>query len=85
MSDIKEVLLTHNHQDYIGLAEQLVQESGAYLLLHRLDVPSERTYEQNRQALYAEMETWLHTNGMSQAEREIITRGMYHMLFHLPA
>ena len=32
VSDIKEILVTHNHPDHIGLAERFVQQAGARLL-----------------------------------------------------
>src|SRR5260370_35916240 len=32
VSDIKEILVTHNHPDHIGLAERSVQQAGARLL-----------------------------------------------------
>ncbi len=37
VDDIREIVLTHNHPDHIGLAERLVRESGARLLMHHLD------------------------------------------------
>lgn len=43
VSDIKEILLTHNHPDHIGLAERFVREAGARLLLH-LDSLAPRTH-----------------------------------------
>jgi glyoxylase-like metal-dependent hydrolase (beta-lactamase superfamily II) len=85
VSDIREILVTHNHPDHIGLVERLVRESGASLLLHRLDaVSEERMNTEDRQAMLAEMERWLRTNGMPQEEGETITRGMRRMPFRIP-
>jgi glyoxylase-like metal-dependent hydrolase (beta-lactamase superfamily II) len=33
-SDIKYILLTHHHDDHVGLASQLVEESGAAIVAH---------------------------------------------------
>ena len=85
VSDVKEVLLTHNHPDHIGLAARLAQEAGARLLLHRLDAASGAAYEQDRQGLLAEMQTWLQTNGMPREERETLVEGMRRMTFRPPA
>jgi glyoxylase-like metal-dependent hydrolase (beta-lactamase superfamily II) len=83
--DIKEILVTHNHPDHIGLAERLVQEAGARLLLHRLDAPSEATYAEDREGMLAEMQAWLQINGMPREERETLMGGMRRMTFRLPA
>ncbi len=84
VSDIKEILVTHNHPDHIGLAERFVQEAGARLLLHRLDAASERAYAEDRQGMLAEMQTWLQTNGMPREERETLMGGMRRMAFRAP-
>src|SRR5260370_41379550 len=84
VSDIREILVTQNHPDHIGLAERLVQETGARLLLHQLDAASEQAEPEERQSMLAEMEHWLHTNGMPQEEWETIMRGIRRMPFRIP-
>jgi glyoxylase-like metal-dependent hydrolase (beta-lactamase superfamily II) len=76
VSDIKEILLTHNHPDHICLAERFAREAGARLLLHRLDAASQATYAKDRQGMLAEMQIWLQTNGMPREERETLIGGM---------
>jgi glyoxylase-like metal-dependent hydrolase (beta-lactamase superfamily II) len=85
VSDIREILVTHNHPDHIGLIERLVQETGARWLLHRLDATSEWTEVSDRQRMLGEMEHWLQINGMPQEEGETITHGMRRMPFSVPA
>jgi glyoxylase-like metal-dependent hydrolase (beta-lactamase superfamily II) len=85
VSDIKEILLTHNHPDHIGLAERFAREAGALLLLHRLDAASEAAYAEDRQGMLAEMQIWLQTNGMPREERETLIGGMHRMAFRRPA
>ncbi len=84
VSDIKEILLTHNHPDHIGLAERFAREAGARLLLHRLDAASEAAYAEDRQGMLAEMQIWLQTNGMPREERETLIGGMHRMAFRIP-
>ena len=84
VSDIKEILLTHNRPDHIGLAERFAREAGARLLLHRLDAAFEAAYAQDRQGMLAEMQAWLQSNGMSREERETLIGGMRRMAFRLP-
>lgn len=81
--DLKEILVTHTHPDHIGLAERLVQEAGARLLLHRADATSEMVAEE-RQGMLAEMQSWLQTNGMPQEEREALVGGMRRMAYRMP-
>jgi len=85
VSDIRDVLVTHNHPDHIGLAERFVQEAGTRLLLHRLDAASQNAYAEDRQGLLAEMQTWLQTNGMPREECETLMGGMRRMPFRPPA
>ena len=81
--DLKEILVTHTHPDHIGLAERLVQETGARLLLHRADATTE-TVTEERQGMLADMQSWLQTNGMPQEEREVLVDGMRRMAFRMP-
>lgn len=82
--DLKEILVTHNHPDHIGLAERLVQEAGAHLLLHRLDATTETAAEERQEGMLADMQSWLHTNGMPQEEREALVGGMRRMAYRMP-
>jgi glyoxylase-like metal-dependent hydrolase (beta-lactamase superfamily II) len=84
VSDIREILITHNHPDHIGLAERLVQETGARVLLHRLDAALTWTQAPERQRMLVEMKQWLNINGMPQDEWDIITHGMSRRPFRVP-
>lgn len=73
VGDIKEILVTHNHTDHIGLAERLVQESGARLLMHRLDARYLRLSQEERDSRRADWLAWLHNGGMPASELEVLT------------
>ncbi|GHO49132.1 MBL fold metallo-hydrolase [Ktedonospora formicarum] len=73
IGDIKEILLTHNHPDHIGLAERLVQETGARLLIHRLDATYFGRSAEDMQALRDAWIVWLRTCGMPLDELEALT------------
>lgn len=65
---IKEILLTHSHPDHIGLTERLVRETGARLLMHRLDATYFGRSREEMQALGEEWMQWLRTSGMPPEE-----------------
>lgn len=85
VSEIRELLVTHNHPDHIGQAERLVQEAGAHLLLHRLDASSGAAHTDNRQVVLSDMDTWLQTNGMPAEERETLMHRIQRMPPRSPA
>ena len=76
VSEVRELLVTHNHPDHIGQAERLIQEAGARLLLHRLDASDAAAPADDRQVVLASMDTWLQTNGMPVEEREKLMHRM---------
>jgi glyoxylase-like metal-dependent hydrolase (beta-lactamase superfamily II) len=39
LADVEVILLTHAHQDHVGLAERLRRESGAPVRIHEADLP----------------------------------------------
>ncbi len=85
VSDIRAILVTHNHPDHIGLAEHLVAESGARLLLHQREAAFLGASVEDRQGFLADTQTWLRTNGMPQEELETIASGVRRMAFRPPA
>ena len=51
VSDIQRLLITHHHSDHLGLAERIVEESGAEVWAHPLDVPWLETPDVAREQL----------------------------------
>jgi glyoxylase-like metal-dependent hydrolase (beta-lactamase superfamily II) len=80
ISDIREILITHIHPDHFGLAERLVTESGAHLLMHRFEAVHVGARYEHIQALMEEMEAWLRVNGVPPGELEAMTGGSRLML-----
>ncbi len=39
IADLEQVIITHHHTDHIGLAQRVIQESGAKLVAHQFTVP----------------------------------------------
>ncbi|HET8842134.1 MAG TPA: MBL fold metallo-hydrolase, partial [Ktedonobacteraceae bacterium] len=62
-----------------------VQEAGASLLLHRLDVPPAPLSSEERRERLVGMENWLQTNGMPPEEGEVLLRDMSRMPSRVPA
>lgn len=75
VSDLREILVTHIHPDHFGLAGRLVAESGARLLLHRLEALYVPARYEDMRALVREMEAWLRVNGVPPDELESMAFG----------
>lgn len=63
IQDIREILVTHIHPDHFGLAERLVNESGARELIPRREAVYIGARYEDAAALAARMEAWLRVNG----------------------
>lgn len=72
VSDIREIVVTHIHPDHFGLSERLADESGARVLMHRLDARLVGARYEDAAALIAEMEGWLRINGVPREELEVM-------------
>jgi glyoxylase-like metal-dependent hydrolase (beta-lactamase superfamily II) len=73
IDQVRELLITHLHPDHFGLAERLAHETGARVLMHRVDASFVTArYEDNR-ALVLEMEAWLRVNGAPADELKIMS------------
>ena len=70
IADLREIVVTHIHPDHFGLAGRLVVESGARVLMHRLEAMYVQPRYDDMRALVAEMEVWLRVNGVPPAELE---------------
>lgn len=75
IDDIREIVVTHIHPDHFGLAERLVNESGAREYMHRLEAIYVGARYEHTQALIEEMETWLRINGVPLIELEAMAEG----------
>lgn len=80
VASIREIVVTHLHPDHFGLAQRLTEESGARLLMHRMDaVYVSARYEDTRR-LVAEMEAWLRINGVPSDQLEHVAEASLKML-----
>ncbi len=84
VGDIREILVTHNHTDHIGLTERLVQESGARLLMHRLDARYLRFSREELESRRAAWLAWLRSGGMPADELEAIINQGRRMSMQMP-
>jgi glyoxylase-like metal-dependent hydrolase (beta-lactamase superfamily II) len=80
ISAIREILITHIHPDHYGLAERLATESGARVLMHRLEAIFLGARYEDVRALVEQMSAWLHVNGVPPDELESMTAGSLEML-----
>jgi glyoxylase-like metal-dependent hydrolase (beta-lactamase superfamily II) len=48
IEDIKRLILTHHHVDHVGLAQTIVQRSGASVITHPYNIPYLEDYEAER-------------------------------------
>lgn len=44
IEDVKGILLTHSHQDHVGMAAQIARASGATVLIHHLEMAGDSTF-----------------------------------------
>jgi glyoxylase-like metal-dependent hydrolase (beta-lactamase superfamily II) len=70
---VRELVITHIHPDHFGLAGRLAQETGARVLMHRLDAGYVTARYEDSRALVQEMETWLWVNGVPPDELEVMS------------
>jgi glyoxylase-like metal-dependent hydrolase (beta-lactamase superfamily II) len=77
---IREILITHMHPDHYGLAERLAAESGAPVLMHRLEAAFLQARYEDVRALVEQMTAWLRINGVPPPELEAMTEGSLEML-----
>jgi glyoxylase-like metal-dependent hydrolase (beta-lactamase superfamily II) len=77
---VREILITHMHPDHYGLAERLAAESGARVLMHRLEAVFLGARYEDVRALVEQMSAWLQINGVPPAELEAMTAGSLEML-----
>lgn len=77
---IREIVVTHIHPDHFGLAGRIAEESGARVLMHRLDGQLVGARYEDTRALIDEMEVWLHLNGVPADELAAMAEGSLSML-----
>jgi glyoxylase-like metal-dependent hydrolase (beta-lactamase superfamily II) len=70
VADIRQILVTHIHPDHFGLAQRLAEESGAPVMMHRLEAVYVGARYEHTATLVAEMEEWLRLNGVPAEEVE---------------
>lgn len=80
VAGLREILVTHIHPDHFGLAGRLVEESGARLLMQRLEAAFVQARYEDIRALVAEMEAWLRINGVPPDQLEAMAFGSSMML-----
>jgi glyoxylase-like metal-dependent hydrolase (beta-lactamase superfamily II) len=80
VKDIREILVTHIHPDHFGLAGRLADETGAQVLMHRVEaIYVSRRYEDTR-GLVSEMDEWLRMHGVPGKELSAMTRASLAMI-----
>ncbi|HXC79228.1 MAG TPA: MBL fold metallo-hydrolase [Candidatus Acidoferrum sp.] len=62
VDDIRAILLTHSHQDHVGMAAQIARASGATVLIHRLEMVGDSTF-----ASVQPPQSWLSQHGLPEA------------------
>jgi glyoxylase-like metal-dependent hydrolase (beta-lactamase superfamily II) len=62
LSDIKAVLVTHEHGDHIGLARRIRERTGAWVAIHEADAGNRERYDDHDAFLRASDE-WLRKRG----------------------
>ena len=77
---VRQILITHIHPDHYGLAERLADESGAPMLMHRLDAAFLAARYEDVRGLVEQMSAWLRINGVPPDELEAMTAGSLEML-----
>ena len=80
IAGIREIVVTHIHPDHFGLAGRVAEESGARVLMHRLDGQLVGARYADTRALIDEMEVWLRLNGVPADELAAMAEGSLGML-----
>lgn len=80
IAGIREIVVTHIHPDHFGLAGRVAEESGARVLMHRLDGQLVGARYADTRALIDEMEVWLCLNGVPVDELAAMAEGSLGML-----
>jgi glyoxylase-like metal-dependent hydrolase (beta-lactamase superfamily II) len=80
IADIYEILVTHIHPDHFGLAGRVAAESGASLVMHRLEAAFVTARYEDAAALIGEMEDWLRVHGTPDLDLEPMAAGSVGML-----
>jgi glyoxylase-like metal-dependent hydrolase (beta-lactamase superfamily II) len=80
VGDIQELLITHIHPDHFGLADHLARESGARVLMHRLEAVYVGARYGDAQALVVAMEEWLRIHGVPAPELALMAEGSLRMV-----
>jgi glyoxylase-like metal-dependent hydrolase (beta-lactamase superfamily II) len=80
LTDIREILITHIHPDHFGLAGHLARESGARVLMHRLEATFVGARYGDVHALVADMEEWLRVHDVPAPELELMAEGSLRMI-----
>lgn len=80
---IKQIVVTHIHPDHFGLAGRIAEESGAAVMMHRLDAMYVSARYGDTHDLLSEMDAWLRTNGVSGDELAAMTDASIRMLEHV--
>jgi len=78
--DIREIVVTHIHPDHFGLAGRLAEESGARVVMHRLEAQIVAARYQDTQSLVEEMEAWLRIHGVPHDDLVSMAEGSLMML-----
>src|SRR5579872_4906658 len=77
---IDHIVVTHLHPDHFGLAARLAEESGADVLMHRLDATYVGARYEDARRLIDEMEAWLAVNGVPPADLEPMAEASVQLL-----
>jgi glyoxylase-like metal-dependent hydrolase (beta-lactamase superfamily II) len=67
ISDIKAVLITHDHGDHKGLAKRIRERSGAWVAMHEADVVNQAHFE-DRVSFRQASDEWLRRRGGQAAD-----------------
>jgi glyoxylase-like metal-dependent hydrolase (beta-lactamase superfamily II) len=67
LSDIKAVLITHEHGDHIGLARRIRERTGAWVAIHEADAGNRERYD-DHDAFRRASDEWLRKRGGQAAD-----------------
>jgi len=74
ISDIKKVLITHEHPDHVGLLPQILQESDASVWCHKALAPWLQDYRSQEKEAFDFFQIYLEAAGMPKLVLELITK-----------
>ena len=75
ISDIKKVLITHEHPDHVGLLPQILEESKASVWCHKALAPWLRDYRSQEKKTFAFFDIHLKAAGLPKLILELIAQG----------